>query len=71
MFKITLESEVKQISITSPNFDPNSNLVDYFFELRNAIVAYGFDQNIVDEFLGFENENISNDINLDDEKFEN
>lgn len=64
MLKITIESELKQISITSPNFDPDSNLLDYFFELRNAIVAYGFDQNDVDKFLGFDE---SNDINMDDE----
>ena len=54
MLKITLETELRSVNITVPNFNAkeDTELFEYIWEMRNILIAYGFQQRYIDDALG-------------------
>lgn len=68
MLKITLETELKSVTVSVPTFNPNTELFDYIWEFRNTLLAYGFLQQYIDSSLGFFDEEMIDEAIEDLEK---
>lgn len=60
MLKISIETELKAVSINVPSFDPLAPLEAFIIEIRHALVGMGYHHRVVDAMLSLRN-------NIDDE----